>query len=640
MAPRGAAKTREYDYSNVGKAGRRTGITLKEGKRDEHGMEEIDGMFSSPEKSPANENGFNNGNETIMGSDGMSMDEGNAPGPADFLNGRRASYFPPPVARSPMKTGLTGSPRRTPGLRSSASPQRDHPSSSPSDGKSLLNAKQRDVSPLSHRSINAPPSNHANSLWIKNKANIRTSEPAATDDFSDSDANSQFIGDENGDSFEQTRDDFVDSFAAGDDTLLEDEAPQAIEEPDQEVTDPDSPDMPFEPRRTEQPRSTTTKAKRAASGNNSRIQTTTQQNGTHERELASRPKRPGRPPKTQRKANEEAEDHRPSKKARTSADRTTGAVKTTGNPQIDHITDTYAKRQTGPTKGRSLYILKHEAPAEDTAARTRSGRVSIKPLAFWKNEKCVFGDGEVAEGGRFPHATVKEVIRTEEIEPEYKKAKSGKRRSKKSKNKDIESDDENEDHADRWEKDNGVLHGYIRKWDPEAQAGIDEEEVLDIAYAPSGIETRDVKDATFRFAKLLSSPFLGSGIVELPPGGVKKPKNSKKMHMVFYVCHGRVQVDISGVQFSVGKGSVFQVPRGNYYSFANIYGFDARLFFTQGCVPAENESLASESASKPTAMEGDSTTDAGRPTKGRPKGSKGGPKGSKGAKQKGGSKAS
>lgn len=377
-----------------------------------------------------------------------------------------------------MKTGLTGSPRRTPGLRSSASPQRDHPSSSPSDGKSLLNAKQRDVSPLSHRSINAPPSNHANNLWIKNKANIRTSEPAATDDFSDSDANSQFIGDENGDSFEQTRDDFADSFAAGDDTLLEDEAPQAVEEPDQEVTDPDSPDMPFEPRRTEQPRSTTTKTKRAASGDNSRIQTTAQQNGTHERELASRPKRPGRPPKTQRKANEEAEDHRPSKKARTSADRTTGVVKTTGNPQIDHITDTYAKRQAGPTKGRSLYILKHEAPTEDTAARTRSGRVSIKPLAFWKNEKCVFGDGEVAEGGRFPHATVKEVIRTEEIEPEYKKAKSGKRRSKKSKNKDIESDDENEDHADRWEKDNGVLHGYIRKWDPEAQAGIDKEEVL------------------------------------------------------------------------------------------------------------------------------------------------------------------
>lgn len=55
---------------------RRTGITLREGKRDEHGMEEIDGMFSSPEKSPMKSNGLNNGNETIIGSEGMSMDEG------------------------------------------------------------------------------------------------------------------------------------------------------------------------------------------------------------------------------------------------------------------------------------------------------------------------------------------------------------------------------------------------------------------------------------------------------------------------------------------------------------------------------------------------------------------------------------
>lgn len=56
---------------------RRTGITLAEGKRDEHGMEEIDGMFSSPEKSPTKENGFGEGgDETSMGSDGMSLDEG------------------------------------------------------------------------------------------------------------------------------------------------------------------------------------------------------------------------------------------------------------------------------------------------------------------------------------------------------------------------------------------------------------------------------------------------------------------------------------------------------------------------------------------------------------------------------------
>jgi centromere protein C len=77
---------------------------------------------------------------------------------------------------------------------------------------------------------------------------------------------------------------------------------------------------------------------------------------------------------------------------------------------------------------------------------------------------------------------------------------------------------------------------------------------------------REVKDSTFRVAKLLSYSFIGSGIVEVPPKGVKKPKNSKRMHMVFYVSHGRVQVDMNGVQFTAGKGCVFQVPRGEFFS--------------------------------------------------------------------------
>lgn len=55
---------------------RRTGLTLKEGKRDEYGMEEIEGMWSSPEKSPVAENGFDSRHEDSSGSDGMSIDEG------------------------------------------------------------------------------------------------------------------------------------------------------------------------------------------------------------------------------------------------------------------------------------------------------------------------------------------------------------------------------------------------------------------------------------------------------------------------------------------------------------------------------------------------------------------------------------
>jgi centromere protein C len=49
---------------------------LKEGKRDEYGMENIEGIFSSPEKSPVRRDVPNASNDTVIGSEGMSMDEG------------------------------------------------------------------------------------------------------------------------------------------------------------------------------------------------------------------------------------------------------------------------------------------------------------------------------------------------------------------------------------------------------------------------------------------------------------------------------------------------------------------------------------------------------------------------------------
>lgn len=40
-------------------------------------MEEVDGLFSSPEKSPVELNGFEDvENDSSVGSEGMSMDEG------------------------------------------------------------------------------------------------------------------------------------------------------------------------------------------------------------------------------------------------------------------------------------------------------------------------------------------------------------------------------------------------------------------------------------------------------------------------------------------------------------------------------------------------------------------------------------
>ncbi|KAL4996151.1 kinetochore CENP-C fungal-like protein [Aspergillus recurvatus] len=550
MVPRVSLKARDFDYSNVGKAGRlsrsqltvnrRTGITLAEGKRDEHGMEEVDGIFSSPEKSPVRENGFDN-SESI-GSD-MSMDEGNGPGPADFLNGingSRTPRFPLPIARSPSKSGMTGSPRRTPGLRSSQSPQRHLPSSSPSDGRSVRRDSRREVSPLTDRSINAIPSlEHSHAARTKGS---NKSEKPARIDLSDSEAN----GDENGDSMDQ--DGFADSFITGDDTMIGNDP----EEPEDNSAEERPVQSPAPDKRKGQARGR--KPAEAAKS----AQTTISQDATEEHETTQKRKRAGRPPKSQSQPTDDTEDQRPQKKTKTTAPkrRVSGP---SGDPQLDKVVENYVNR-TGPLKGRSLYILKRENPADPSATHTRSGRVSVRPLAYWKNERCVYGDEEAAEGQRFPLSKIKEIIRTEELEPEKrKKRKTKKSKSKKSKD---DSDSEDDQYRDPYEEKGGVLHGYIRKWDNETQTALDEEEVLDIAYAPSGIETRDVKGASFRFAKLLSSPFIGSGIVELPPGGVKKPKNAKKMHMIFYVVNGRVLVDISGVQFSAGKGCVFQVPRG------------------------------------------------------------------------------
>ncbi|KAL6234247.1 hypothetical protein BDW75DRAFT_170172 [Aspergillus navahoensis] len=606
MVPRASLKARDFDYSNVGKAGRRTGITLAEGKRDEHGMEEVDGIFSSPEKSPERENGFDN-SESI-GSD-MSIDEGNGPGPADFLNGvngSRTPRFPRPVARSPSKSGMTGSPRRTPGLRSSQSPQRHLPSSSPSDGRSVRRDSRREVSPLTDRSINATPSlEHSHAARIRGS---KKAEKPAQIDLSDSEAN----GDENGDSMDQ--DGFADSFITGDDTMMGNnpDEPQDNSAEERPVQNP-APDKRKGPTRGRKP-----------AGAAKTTQTTKSQDATREQETIQKRKRAGRPPKSRSQPTDDTEDQGPQKKVKTTAPkrRVSGP---SGDPELDKVVENYVNR-TGPLKGRSLYILKRENPADPSATHTRSGRVSVRPLAYWKNERCVYGDEEAAEGQRFPLSKIKEIIRTEELEPEKrKKRKAKKSKSKKSKD---DSDSGDDQYRDPYEEKGGVLHGYIRKWDNETQTALDEEEVLDIAYAPSGIETRDVKGASFRFAKLLSSPFIGSGIVELPPGGVKKPKNAKKMHMIFYVVNGRVLVDISGVQFSAGKGCVFQVPRGNYYSFANTYNKDARLFFTQGCVPSTAEGDdAPGSASKTDALDGESNTPPARPKgqkamagKGRPKG--------------------
>lgn len=369
----------------------------------------------------------------------------NAPGPMDFLHADKRSQNLPPASQSPVK-GVTRNTHRSPSVQSSE-PEQDL--SSPSDGKSLLAANgnsRQDPSPLGARSVNAGPNNRKS---ISQKAKV---VPDTTlNDFSDEeqDENASFA----------VQDDPEDGYDYGNDTMPHDEIAEPIEE-DLDQSDSDAGEEQEPPRPVEKPAQSTQKAPAA--------KTTADNKGK------SSGGRRGRPAKASRAAEEEEPEARPAKKPKVTKET---RPQEPLDPKLDKVVENYSQR-SGPLKGRSLYILKRENPSDSVTTHTRSGRVSVRPLAYWRNERCVFGDGEAAEGQRYPLSTIKEIIRTEELEPENrgKGKKSGKRgKSSKSKKRQHDSSDEEDPNQDEWEKEDGVLHGIVPKWDPVAGNATQEE---------------------------------------------------------------------------------------------------------------------------------------------------------------------
>ena len=256
------------------------------------------------------------------------------------------------------------------------------------------------------------------------------------------------------------------------------------------------------------------------------------------------------------------------------------------------LPDVVDRIKARPNPPKSLHIIRRETPADDGVQLTRSGRVSFRPLAYWRNEQCIYGGSPssagLKDGARFPLNSIKEIIRMEEVAEPLGRKKSKKRKGRDTRSKsqateagssDSESDGERVDpDAEPWETEVGTLRGRVSVWDAEVQQPIDEEEEIEIAYAPAAIATSvvNVKSGSapsFKYAKLLGNKFMGVGLVDLEPGGIKRPKNSRKMHMSFFVVKGRVMVNVGPVggeesgswsRFSIGKGGFWQVPRGEF----------------------------------------------------------------------------
>lgn len=108
---------------------------------------------------------------------------------------------------------------------------------------------------------------------------------------------------------------------------------------------------------------------------------------------------------------------------------------------------------------------------------------------------------------------------------------------------------------------------------------------------------RDISGADFKFAKTLTLDFFGSGMVDLPPGGAKRVKNSRKMQMVFFVFYGRVEVSMGTPlkTFSIGKGGQWQVPRGKLLCSLSPF-ITTRVFRLKAeMAQRQNEPLCSQS---------------------------------------------
>lgn len=127
------------------------------------------------------------------------------------------------------------------------------------------------------------------------------------------------------------------------------------------------------------------------------------------------------------------------------------------------------------TKPRSLFISRGETPAEDDGASLlKSGRTSVRPLAFWRNERIVYGEAHL-DGNNLDLPAIKEIIRTEEIlEPRpkrYYRRPMGRPRSRPL--EDMEKGVEDDDQED-WELAPGILRAEVMQWDPSTQRGVED----------------------------------------------------------------------------------------------------------------------------------------------------------------------
>ncbi|KAL5594035.1 uncharacterized protein BROUX77_007382 [Berkeleyomyces rouxiae] len=638
--PRGAARRQTQQIYELGQAGRKTGVILPDnGQRDENGLQPLDGLFSSPTKPDGSTPRA--ADRSAMGEQEMEIDQASSPGPSTVMRNRRSGASALPVSRSPVRTSL-GSPalknlrlsgRASGSLRlrtSDASPAASVPASAVNKGNPQAVSRNLFAVPKAHH-MARPTAKPTSSSQPRRFMPI-------SDDEEEEDDDDVLQPPTQGDIFDESMQ-MIEEF------IPQSDAPQPFDDIPEEEPDPTPPRPTKRPARppsqpAKKPDPPKPAARRSPLKRSRQVEDMYDSPPEEEEEEEEDPHGsasegespaslpPPRPPqrKTSRsappKTKPTATSSQPSAagpaKSRTKptpAQTANRRARVASRPKKTAASQSsaaaaHATSDTNEPADQSLLQVQRGPPppkrrglmsvhSNQTITTTRSGRSSYAPLQFWKGERTevaaeTFRDPTANQ--RFVLPATKQIIRVEDDEPLPPPAK--RRRTRPTANtsaKRAAAATTAALHAVRpeplepWERNPGVVDGEVLLWTPSHETdppGPDEEFdafTMPLAIAGAAVQTREIKDAGFRYAKTLSMGFMGTGIVDLPPGSEKKPKNSRRMQLVFFIVTGKVLVTVHDNEFRIGAGGQFFVPRGNYYSIVNDYDSPARVFFAQAC---------------------------------------------------------
>ncbi|KAF9532781.1 Mif2/CENP-C like-domain-containing protein [Crepidotus variabilis] len=268
-----------------------------------------------------------------------------------------------------------------------------------------------------------------------------------------------------------------------------------------------------------------------------------------------------------------------------------------GMDEVDLEPDSDGEQEERPTKKSKVSPVKEKKVPRETESRKKkenrpqregvrkSKRKPMKPFAYWRGERYVYGKPEDQNGPIYV-PNIKEIIRIPE-EPHVKLRGAGKRKRSstrpRSRSRARSYPDEEDippaapvvDPEEGWDDDTEakcVVQNYTTREEVERR----------IAWTAKMVEPRLATDRTWSFDKIFGDDdFIAAGQLVIPPKGRKPSKAAKDNTYVFYVIEGAVNFKIHNQSMVLATGGMFMVPRGNTYFIENICNRDARLFFTQ-----------------------------------------------------------